>query len=42
MNNTVVHVSWGKYKDWMIVLYRDGKQNKYWNVHEGNWEQAWE
>ena len=24
-------------RDWMILLYKDGKQNKYWNSAEDSW-----
>lgn len=25
-------------RDWMILLYKDGKENKYWNSAEDSWD----
>ena len=30
------------YKEgWMILLYKDGKEDTYWNSSEDDWDRAW-
>lgn len=29
-------------RDWMILLYKDGKEDKYWNSAEDSWDKTWD